>query len=177
MEVLVVYKSISGFTARYANWIAEEFKTEAIPVDEFKARKISESTIVIYGGSLHAVGINGLKEFSGKIRKTPCKEIVLFAVGASPHKDGIEEEIMKANAQPTLASAKKLFYLRGGFDYSKLDLGNKFLMTLLKIKMSRKKDADRTGDERGMLASYKKPLDATKKENLAAIIAYIKSIE
>lgn len=176
MDVLVVYKSISGFTARYAKWIAEELKTEAVPVNEFNARVISESTVVIYGGSLHAIGMNGLRRFCARMRKATCREIVLFAVGASPHKDGIEAEILKENALPPLTSANKLFYLRGGFDYAKLDLWNKFLMTLLKIKMSGKKEADRTGDERGMLASYAKPLDATRKENIAAIVAYVRGI-
>ncbi len=55
----------------------------------------------------------------------------------------------------------KFFYLRGGFDYNKLDFANKILMNLLKIKLRFKKN--KTSDEKEMIAAYSKSIDFTKK--------------
>ena len=60
----------------------------------------------------------------------------------------------------------KFFYLRGGFDYSKLKPFDKVLMTLLKWKIKNKKKEELTTDEIGMLAIYDKPVDFTMKKNI-----------
>lgn len=177
MNIIVVYKSLSGFTEKYAKWIAEDLKTDCLNIKNFNSRLINEDTIIIFGGSLHAVGINGFRTLKRKIRKSNYKQLLVFAVGASPKKSGIEKEIKEANFKKNEGKATHLFYLRGGFDYSKLDFLNKILMTLLKFKIQSKKSGSRTGDEKGLLASYEKPLDVTRRENINVILDYIKSIK
>jgi menaquinone-dependent protoporphyrinogen IX oxidase len=173
MKSLVVYKSISGFTQRYAQWIAEELASDCISIDEIGKAHLADYDLVIFGGSMHAVGINGFKRFKSYIPRIGFKKIVLFAVGASPAKAGIEEEIRLANLKEEEERQLPLFYLRGGFDYSKLDLPNKFLMLLLKLKMKLSKE--KTADERGMLAAYDRPLDATRREKLEPLLDYVKA--
>jgi flavodoxin len=56
---LVVYSSISGFTKKYAEWIAEELGTKALSLSKFDVNSAQSYEIIIYGGNLHAVGING----------------------------------------------------------------------------------------------------------------------
>ncbi|MGE1063556.1 hypothetical protein NXG27_13165 [Megasphaera paucivorans] len=68
----------------------------------------------------------------------------------------------------------KFFYLRGGFDYSKLNFLDKFLMTLLKWKIKRKNKINLTADEIGMLAIYDKPADFTMKENIDTILNIVR---
>ena len=65
----------------------------------------------------------------------------------------------------------QFFYLRGGFDYSKLDFKNKALMNLLKFKIKMKKK--RTPDEIGMLNAYSHPLDVVSAKNIAPLIDYV----
>jgi menaquinone-dependent protoporphyrinogen IX oxidase len=173
MKSLVVYKSISGFTQKYARWIAEELASDCIPIEEIGKARLEDCDLVIFGGSLHAVGINGYKRFKSYIPRIGAGKIVVFAVGASPAKAGVEEEIRSENLKGEEERRIPLFYLRGGFDYSKLDFANKFLMQLLKLKMKLSKE--KTADERGMLAAYDKPLDATRREKLEPLLAYIKA--
>ncbi len=66
-----------------------------------------------------------------------------------------------------------LFYLRGGFDYSKLDFPNKILMKLFQWKLMLKRT--KTPDERGMLMAYSKPMDAAKQERIKPIVEYVQS--
>jgi hypothetical protein len=69
----------------------------------------------------------------------------------------------------------QFFYLRGGFNYNKLPLIDKFLMKLLQLKLKRKKSL--TADEKGMLNAYNKPVDFTRKENIEGILSHIRSVK
>jgi len=62
------------------------------------------------------------------------------------------------------------------FDHSKLDLKNKLLMNLLRMKIQMKPKKTRTPEEVGMLAAFKHPLDAARKENLKDLLGYAKAI-
>lgn len=69
----------------------------------------------------------------------------------------------------------KFFYLRGGFDFSKLKLLDKLLMTILWVKIKMKNQNELTPDEKGMLASYNKPADFTKKEYIKRLVDCVNS--
>lgn len=63
------------------------------------------------------------------------------------------------------------FYLRGGFDFSRLTARDKVLMKMLKVKLQRTKE--RTEDEQGMLDAYDTPVDFSDKENIRPLIEFI----
>jgi menaquinone-dependent protoporphyrinogen IX oxidase len=171
---VVIYRSISGFTRKYAEWIAEELKADLFDARTINALKLSEYSIIIFGGSLHAVGINGLKLIKENLSQLRDKKLIVFAVGASPPKDGILNEVMEGNFSDTDQGIFKLFYLRGGFNVDKLDFPNKILMSLFRIRIWLKKR--KSSDEKGMLAAYSKPMDFTRKENIKQIVEYVQSL-
>ncbi len=174
MKILVCYTSLSGYTKSYAEWIAESLQADIFPLKLVKAERASAYDIIIYGGSLHAVGINGIK-FVKKLLNLNAPKVVVFAVGASPVKEGICEEILNGNFTQEEQNRITLFYLRGGFDYTRLNLYNKVLMKMLKLKISLKKS--RTSDERGMLAAFDKPVNFTGREKLQDLLQYVRSIQ
>lgn len=175
MKTVVVYKSISGFTKKYAEWIADDLETECVDISDLRGRALPEDTVVVFGGSLHAIGINGYAKLRRYLAGRKIRELVVFAVGASPAKPGVEEEIKRANFTTAGEKAIRLYYLRGGFDFYRLDPLNKVLMTLFRLKIKAKREEDRNPDERGMLASYDAPLDAAKRENIREIVEYARS--
>ena len=63
------------------------------------------------------------------------------------------------------------FYLRGGFDYSKLTAKDKVLMKMLKVKLQKTKE--RTEDEQGMFDAYDTPVDFSDKENIRPLIEFV----
>jgi menaquinone-dependent protoporphyrinogen IX oxidase len=173
MKAIVIYKSKTGFSKKYAEWIAEELEADIFEVSKINTEMIKTYDIVIYGGSLHAAGINGVSFIIHNLDKLKNKKIIVFATGASPVREEVINEITNKNFTPQQQKYIKLFYLRGGFDYSKLGFGDKALMILLKLKIKSKKEL--TSDEKGMLELYNKPVDFTKKENIKEIISYINS--
>ncbi|MCK5117772.1 MAG: hypothetical protein KAR44_14340 [Candidatus Aegiribacteria sp.] len=83
------------------------------------------------------------------------KNLVIFATGASPYK----EKSFTSEEQKQVKDS----YIRGGFNYSRLNFTNIVLMSFFKWSLLKPKEK-RTPDEIGMLASYDHPVDYTKKE-------------
>ena len=173
MKTVVVYKSKTGFTKKYAEWIAEELSADIFEAAKCTSDMLTNYDTVIYGGSLHAVGINGVKLIMKNLGKLEGKKLVVFATGASPSREEAINEVRNKNFSFEQQRHIRFFYLRGGFDYSKLKPLDKALMTLLRWKIKRKKEL--TPDERGMLAAFDKPVDFTRKENIGELISYVRS--
>ena len=175
MKTVVIYKSKTGFTKNYAEWISE-----ALSADLFEGSKVTTNMLtaydtVIYGGGLYAVGISGVKFITKNLDKLKDKKVVVFATGASPCREEAVNEVRNMNFTSIEQKHIQFFYLRGGFDYSKLKPIYKVVMTLLKwkIKWKIKRNKELTHDERGMLQTYDKPADFTKKKNINEIITYV----
>jgi len=171
-NALVIYKSLSGFTKKYAQWIAEELHADLYDSKDFDPAKLADYQVIVYGGSLHAVGISGVSIIKNNLPKLSGKKIVVFAVGASPPRENVLDEVKNKNFTAEQQQTIKFFYLRGGFDYDQLDLPNKVLMSLMKLKIQMKKKSSRSSDEIGLLAAYQKPMDCTRKENIKPLLAY-----
>jgi len=163
---------LSGFTKKYSQWIVEELKADLFDAREIQGQKLGEYDVIIFGGSLHAVGINGVKLIKENLSLLADKKIIMFAVGASAPKEGIVDEIRKRNFDGEKENLK-LYYLRGDFNFSKLDFSNKVLMALFRVRVSMKRK--KTPDEKGMLAAYSKPIDCTRKDNIKEIVEYVTS--
>jgi menaquinone-dependent protoporphyrinogen IX oxidase len=172
-KTTVVYSSISGFTKKYAEWIAADLAAKAIPLKNFDSQAAACNDIIVYGGSLYAGGIRGLKKFKKKVQTLGNKTIVIFACGASPDRPDTLEDVLKHNFTEKEKTRYPFFYLRGGFDFKKLDPFNKILMALMKWVLSTKKT--RTEDEEGMLAAYDHPADFTQREYIAKLVDFCKS--
>ncbi len=171
-RVIVVYRSISGFTKRYAQWIAEELTADFCDARKIEAQTLRSYDVVVFGGSLHASGIIGLNLIKDNAQLLAGKKIVVFAVGASLPSEQLVEEVKKYNFPKS--PDMKLFYLRGGFNFDKLDQSSKVLMMLFKARIKIKKQ--KTPDEEEMLAAYDIPLDCTKKESVQELVEYVKSL-
>ena len=176
MKTVVVYKSVTGFTKKYAEWIAEDLKSDLVEYSDISIDKVKDYELIIYGGSLHAVGINGLDIIKKNLNELNDKKLIVFTTGASPSRDNVLDEVKSANFSEEEQKKLRFFYLRGGFNYNELDFFNKILMTLMKWKIKLTKPDKRTPDERGMLEAFKKPVDFTKKENLKDLLEYAHSL-
>ncbi|HLV30220.1 MAG TPA: flavodoxin domain-containing protein [Chitinispirillaceae bacterium] len=175
MKTIVIYKSLSGFTRKYAQWISQELKSDLTDIKYLDSHSFEKYDTIIFGGSLHASGITGLKNITDRMDKLEGKNIVVFAVGASPSGRKIAREIINKNFNAQQQNRIEFFYLRGGFNFQKLDLIHKIIMTLFKWKLLLSRN--KTPEMRGMLEAYKKPADFTKKENINDLVNYVKSLK
>lgn len=173
MKTVIIYKSKTGFTKKYAQWIAEALSADVFDVSKANIEMIKQYDNIIYGGSLYAVGITGIKFITKNFDKLKDKKLVVFATGASPSSQRVIDEVVSKNFTLEQQKYIKFFYLRGGFDYKKLNFFDKFLMNLLKLKIKSKAKDKLTNDEIGMLAIYDRPTDFSLRKNIDLIVNYI----
>ncbi|PKM58182.1 MAG: flavodoxin [Firmicutes bacterium HGW-Firmicutes-3] len=172
MDTVVVYKSKTGYTKKYADWIAEELACKSYDYKSARSLNFSQYDTVIFGGSLYASGILGLKSFKKRLDFSKINKLLVFAVGATPPEADLEKMLTEKNVRKEERSMTKIFYMRGGFDYNSLNLVDKMLMSMMKRSIRKKKESDRTADENGMLAAFNQPLDFTNRKNILPIINY-----
>ena len=177
MNTIVVYKSKTGFVKNYAEWIADELSADIFEVSKVNIDMLTTYDTIVYGGSLHAIGINGVKLITKNIDKLKDKKLVVFASGASPSSENVIKGVITNNFTSDQQKYIKFFYLRGGFNYNKLPTFDKVLMTLLKWKINSKKKQKKElmPDEIGMLAVLENPADFTRRENIKEMVIYINS--
>jgi menaquinone-dependent protoporphyrinogen IX oxidase len=170
LKTIVVYRSKTGFTRKYAEWIAGELDAELVEYGKFKIELLYKFDTIIYGGGLYAGGINGVKIIKKNLPYLRDKKIIVFATGATPDREETTREIFNVNFNNEQQDCIHFFYLRGGFDYSRLSMLDKALMKMLKIKLRIIPEEKRSPDETGMLAVYEKPADFTKEKYMEKLL-------
>lgn len=173
MKTVVIYKSKTGFVKKYAEWIAEQLSADIFEAAKVDSDMLTAYDTVIYGGGLYIVNINGVKMITQNLDKLKNKKVIVFATGVSPSREDDLNKVRNKHFTNEQQKHIRFFYLRGGFDYSKLKPFDKLLMILMKWKLKIKKKL--TPDERGMLAAYDKPIDFTRKKNIDELISYVNS--
>jgi menaquinone-dependent protoporphyrinogen IX oxidase len=173
MHAIVVYRSKTGCARRYAGWIAEELGADLYEASRCGIERIAQYDAVVYGGGLYAAGINGVKLITNNLDRLRGKKVAVFATGASPPHEEAIRDVTEKNFTNEQLESLCFFYLRGGFDYKKLGAPDRFLMSLLRLRLKAKKHP--TADERGLLAAYDHPVDFVKRQNIAPLVEYIKS--
>ena len=60
--ILVTYRSVTGFTQQYAQWIAEALGGACRPLADLSKDGMAAYGTVIFGGRFHAGSVDGLKQ-------------------------------------------------------------------------------------------------------------------
>jgi menaquinone-dependent protoporphyrinogen IX oxidase len=118
-DCLVIYSSKSGFTEKYANWIAEALECEAVKLRDLDSTKLNTAKTIVYGGPINAGWVFGLKKFLRRIDQQKNQNVFVFGVGLSPSDSSDAERYHNANLS---GSDKNIpwFYFQGGMDIDKL---------------------------------------------------------
>lgn len=152
MKTIVIYRSKYGYTKNYAQWIKEALQCELAEGAAVSPEDLQRYDTIIYGGGLYAVGIHGVRLLTGNYAALQGKNIIVWATGSNPGRQEDLEQVWAHNFTPEQREHIKTFYLRGGFDYTRLRGGDKLLMNMMKIKLEHTKN--RTEDEEGLLRAY-----------------------
>jgi len=171
-ETLVLYRSKYGSTQRYAQWIAEAVDADIMDVSKADPDLLSGYDTIVFGGSLHAVGITGVKVITDNYAAIKDKRLIVFCVGCSPGRDRDLKKVWEANFTEKMRDRIPFFYARGAFDFKKLHCIDKMMMRLLRMKLKLIKNLDQDG--KALLASYDRPVDWTRRKNIEPVIACIR---
>lgn len=149
MKILVTYRSKTGFTKRYAEWISEELKCDLKEVSKVGKNEILEYDLVIHGGWIMGGMINGFN----KIKKFNPKRLIVFGVGYTPK---CEVDLANMITFNNLGDIP-LFYFEGGMNPKKMGfIGRSMVKAVTKKKLEF--------------------IDNTKKENIFELIKMVNGL-
>lgn len=166
MKTIVVYRSKYGYTKKYAEWLAESLGCDI--KENASLADIADYGAVICGGGIYAGRINGAKLITKNMSRLSGKKLVLFAVGSSVGRPEELEAFWEKALEKNIRENVPHFYLRGGFDYSRLGNVDRLMMNMLKKMLLGKETL--TEDDKGLLSAYETPVDFTERKNLDEII-------
>ena len=171
MKTIVVFKSNTGFTKRYGEWIAQELGCDAVSLKDVSAEKLRNFELVIYGGGFMAGSINGLS----KMKKFYKGRLIVFATGATPQSEiAIIEQAKNRNLTEEEQKEIPFFYMTSGLDYSKMNFIEKTMMGMLKKMLAGKKE--QSEEEAQMAKMIAGSYDVCDKKYIEPLVEYVRKI-
>lgn len=168
MKTIVMYRSKTGFTKRYAEWIGEELGCKVVAWKDAQSLDLSDYDTLIYGGWCHAGSILGAKKFLQKAEGLN-KRVAVFAVGASPADSPDIEPAMKKNFTAEQWQHIKAFYCPGGLNYERMGAMDRALMAAFRAMVKKQE-----GESSVMYQMLCKSYDLTDRKYIQPLVAFCK---
>ncbi|MBQ3686841.1 MAG: hypothetical protein II932_03310 [Treponema sp.] len=144
MKTLIIYTSQTGFTRKYAQWIAERMHADLLELTEARkkaAEFFEEYQAIAYGGWAMAGTLVKLKWFLDKAATWKDKRLAVFCVGGSPQDNPDVEKMLGKLLTDDQRQYIAAFYCQGGFNYEKMNLPSRLAMKMFVGMLKKKKDA------------------------------------
>lgn len=172
MKTIVVYNSQTGFTRRYAQWIAKASGADCIELSEAKRKNMDEYEAIIFGSWACAGSISKLNWFKSHIDCWTDKKLIVFCVGASPINSPEVASALEQNFK--LPELKKVhtFYCPGGLNYEKMPAPSRLMMKLFVKTLKSKKT--KTRDDEEMIKMISSSYDISDPKYIEPILEYLK---
>ena len=168
MRTIVIYNSQTGFTKRYAQWIAEETGADCLELSSAKKKNLSAYEAIIFGSWACAGGISKLGWFKGNIDKWADKKLIAFCVGGSPADSPEVGPALKQNFKEPEFKNVNVFYCPGGFNYEKMSAPSRLMMKMFIKTLKSKKD--KTEAEQEMIKMISASYDISDKKYIEPIL-------
>lgn len=172
---IIIYGSQYGTAEQYAKELSKMIKFKIQSYE--KVDNIDDFDTIIYIGALYASGVLGMKKTFKGLLNSNNKKIIIATVGlADPsdkeNTDNIENGMKKQLSREVYNNAH-IFHLRGGIDYSKLNLKHKTMMHLLYKKSLNLPPEKKTAEVKAMIETYNKQVSFVDYKGLESIIQCI----
>ncbi len=171
--ILLIYKSNTGFTKKYVQWIQEELNCTTIELKDASISEVAKYDIVIFGGGIHANKINGMKFIKSNLGLFKSKHLIIFATGATPA-SAVEE--VKRFEQENIPNESNIpfFYFPSGMNYEDMRINDKMIMNCLKFVLRVKKN--KNSAEQGTMGAISNSYDNSKQILIKPLINYVRGL-
>lgn len=174
MKTLIIYTSQTGFTQRYAGWLAARLNADVLETGEAQKKQkefFDQYQAVAYGGWVMAGKVTKLKWFLEQAAAWKGKKLAVFCVGGnpcgSPEAEGLLQNLLTGEQKKTI----RAFYCQGGYNYAKMNTASRLLMKMMASALRKKKDA--TEEEKQRAETLTSSCDMTDIRYIEPIAAYL----
>lgn len=171
MKTVVIFNSQTGFTKRYAQWIAEETGADCFALSHAKKKNLNEYDTIVFGGWACAGGISKLGWFKSNMDQWAGKKLVVFCVGASPMESPDIEPALRKNFDAAQWEKVAVFYCPGGFNYDKMSVTSKLMMKMMISSLKAKKN--KTKEDEIMIQMISSSYDISDRKYIEPILSCI----
>ena len=172
MKTIIIYNSQTGFTKRYAEWIAEAAEADCIELSAAKKKDLTAYEAIVFGSWACAGSISKISWFKGNIDKWAGKKLIVFCVGASPIENPEVEIALSQIFNESERKKAALFYCPGGLNYDKMAAPSKLMMKLF-VKSLKAKKA-KTQEDELMIKMISSSYDIAGKQYIEPILQCLK---
>ena len=164
MNALIIYSSKTGFSLRYAQWLAETLNCRAISFKERKTIKLTDYEKIILLGGLYAGNMSGLGWLKKQLPSLGGKRIAAVAVGCAP----VGNPDLPESMEKLFGSTPEItgFYCQGGLNYEHMSAVHRAMMAALRAALRGKPEMAE------MLAVISHSFDGTDREYLAPVVQW-----
>ena len=174
MKTLIIYTSQTGFTKRYAEWIAEKMSGELLDLRDAQKKSddyFKDFDAICYGGWAMAGNLVKSKWFLEKASDWQDKRLAMFCVGGSPNDNPDVDAFLQNVLTEEQKKYIKVFYCQGGFNYEKMKAPSRLAMKMFVSTLRNKKDA--TEKEKVMAEKMASSYDISDVKYIEPIVAYL----
>lgn len=170
MKKVIIYGSHYGTTRRYAEKLSELTGIEAINYSD--VNDLSRYEVVIHMGGLYAGGVKGLKNTVKSLADSTRLIVVTVGLADVTKKENTDHIKKSVGTQlpPCVLERTTILHLRGGMDYSQLNIAHKSMMALVYKKAKSTPDEEKTEEVKDMIATYGQKVDFTDFASLEKVM-------
>ena len=173
MNSIIIYGSQYGTTKMYAEKLSKRTNVKALSFE--KIDDINKYNKIIYLGGLYAGGVLGMSKTFKKLNDMNNRKIILVTVGLADPKNAENinniRNAIKRQLSKNILEKIKIFHLRGGIDYSKLNFVHKTLMNLLYKKAKNLPEEKKTVEDKAIIETYGKKVNFVDFSDLDGIVS------
>lgn len=175
MKIKLVYKSKSGFTKRYAEWIAQETGCELIPMKAANTSIAGGCDVMVYGSRMHAGRVDGLPKARKLFARSGAQHFIVFATGGMPCSDAdTVDEMWRNNLTGEEMTSIPHFYMQAGICYEKLGPVDKAMMKLAASMIAKQTDKSPEGQQ--MAQAIRGSYDISDRQYIAPLVDFLRGL-
>ncbi|HZK34623.1 MAG TPA: flavodoxin domain-containing protein [Bacillota bacterium] len=171
VKKLVIYNSKTGFTKKYAEWIAEGSAADIRTLKEAKRMELFKYEVIVFGSWCMGGSLAKLKWFANKLKSLQNKKVAIYACGASPNESPEIDGFLKTGFADEVFKNARVFYCQGGLNYNKMGIMSKTAMRIFAKMVNNKKD--KTQAEEEMAKMICRSYDITDRKYADEVVSWI----
>ena len=174
MKTLVIYTSQTGFTKRYAQWLADRVGGDLLDLKDAQKKGsdyFDGYDAICYGGWAMAEKIVKSQWFLEKAEGWTKKRLAMFCVGGTPNGEPQANALIKNALTVAQREYIKVFYCQGGMNYEKMTVPTRITMKMFVSAIKNKKDA--TEEQKAMFERMASSYDISDIKYIEPIADYL----
>ena len=169
---IIIYGSQYGTAREYGEELSR--RTGIMAVGYKDAVDIDKYDTIIYIGALYAGSVLGMKKTLKAISGDGEKKIIIATVGLADPEDEENRKMIMERIEKQLSgelySQASIHFLRGGIDYSRLNLKHRTMMAFVHKRAKQLSEEDMTAETRAIVETYGRKVSYVDFDALGPII-------